>query len=100
MSWTAVLLIAGGSYFFKAAGAFGLGRFIKTPTTRAIGALLPPALLAALIAVQTFSTGTTLVLDARAAGVIVGGIAVWRKAPFWLVVVLAASVTATLRALS
>ncbi len=99
MSWTAVLLIAGGSYFFKAAGAFGLGRFMKTPTARAIGALLPPALLAALVAVQTFSTGTSLVIDARAAGVIVGGIAVWRRAPFWLVVVLAAAVTATLRAI-
>lgn len=98
MSWAAVLVIAGGAYLFKAAGAFGLGRFMKTPSTRALGALLPPALLAALIAVQTFTTGTSLVVDARAAGVIVGGIAVWRKAPFWLVVVLAASVTATLRA--
>lgn len=100
MSWTAVIVIVAGSYFFKAAGAFGLGRFMKTPSTRALGALLPPALLSALIAVQTFTTGTTLVIDARAAGVIVGGIAVWRKAPFWLVVVLAASVTATLRALT
>lgn len=100
MSWTAVLIIASGSFFFKAAGAFGLGRFMKTARTRAIGALLPPALLAALVAVQTFSTGTSLVLDARAAGVIVGGLAVWRKAPFWLVVVLAASVTAGLRAVT
>lgn len=99
MSWTAVLLIVAGSYFFKAAGAFGLGRFMKTPTTRALGALLPPALLAALIAVQTFTTGTSLVLDARAAGVAAGGVAVWLKAPFWVVVVLAASVTAALRAI-
>lgn len=99
MSWTAVFLIAAGSYVFKAAGAFGLGRFMTTTSARAIGALLPPALLAALIAVQTFTTGTSLVVDARAAGVVVGGIAVWRGAPFWLVVVLAASVTAALRAI-
>ncbi len=100
MSWAAVLAIAAGSFFFKAAGMFGLGRFMTGTTMRAIGALLPPALLAALVAVQTFATGTDLTVDARAAGVIVGGLAVWRRAPFWVVVVLAASVTAGVRALS
>ncbi len=100
MSWTTVLAIAAGSFFFKAAGMFGLGRHMARPGIRALGVLLPPALLAALVGVQTFTTGTSLVLDARAAGVIVGGIAVWRKAPFWLVVVLAAVVTATIRAVT
>ena len=98
MSWAAVLAIAAGSYAFKAAGMFGLGRFMTGRAMLAIGALLPPALLAALVAVQTFATGTDLTVDARAAGVLVGGLAVWRGAPFWLVVVLAALVTATLRA--
>ncbi len=100
MSWTAILAIAAGSFAFKAAGMFGLGRFMNGQKMRAIGALLPPALLAALVAVQTFSTGTELTIDARAAGVVVGGIAVWRGAPFWLVVVLAASITAAIRALA
>ncbi len=98
MSWTTVLAIAAGSFFFKAAGMFGLGRYMTRPGIRALGVLLPPALLAALVGVQTFTTGTSLILDARAAGVIVGGLAVWRKAPFWLVVVLAAGVTAAVRA--
>lgn len=97
MSWTTVLVIAFGSYAFKAAGMFGLGRFMTGTTMRALGALLPPALLAALVGVQTFATGTALVLDARAAGVVVGAVAVWRRAPFWLVVVLAATVTASIR---
>jgi hypothetical protein len=100
MSWATVLTIAAGAYFFKAAGTFGLGRYLQRPTMLALGMLLPPALLAALVAVQTFSTGTSLVIDARAAGVIAGGMAVWRKAPFWLVVVIAAAVTATARAVS
>lgn len=100
MSWAAVLAIAAGSFAFKAAGMFGLGRLMKGTTMRAIGTLLPPALLAALVGVQTFTSGTDLTIDARAAGVIVGGLAVWRRAPFWVVVVLAATVTAGVRAVS
>ena len=100
MSWAAIAVIAVGSFGFKAAGMFGLGRLMTGTTMRALGALLPPALLAALVGVQTFTTGTDLVFDARAAGVAAGAIAVWRRAPFWLVVALAAAVTAILRALS
>lgn len=100
MSWASVLVIAGGALFFKLAGTFGLGHFMERPAMRAIGLLLPPALLAALVGVQTFTTGTDLVIDARAAGVIAGAVAVWRNAPFWFVVVVAATVTATLRALT
>ena len=79
---------------------FGLGRFMKGTTMIAIGALLPPALLAALVGMQTFTSGNDLTIDARAAGVIIGGLAVWRRAPFWAVVVLAASVTAFVRAIA
>lgn len=100
MSWASVLVIAAGAFFFKLAGTFGLGHFMERPSMRAIGLLLPPALLAALVGVQTFSTGTDLVLDARAAGVIAGAFAVWRKAPFWVVVVVAAAVTAGIRAMT
>ncbi len=99
MSWTALLAIAAGAYAFKAAGMFGLGRLAQAPGPLALGGLLPPALLSALIVVQAFSTESSLVLDARAAGVAVGGLAAWRGAPFWLVVLLAATATATLRAL-
>lgn len=99
MSWATLLVIAGGAYAFKAAGMFGLGRFAQAPVPMALGGLLPPALLSALIVVQAFSTENSLVLDARAAGVAVGGLAAWRGAPFWLVVLLAAAATGTLRAL-
>ena len=100
MSWAAVMVIAGGALLFKVAGTFGLGQLMERPAMRAIGLLLPPALLAALVGVQTFTTGTDLVIDARAAGVIAGAVAVWRQAPFWLVVVLAAAVTAGVRAVT
>ena len=98
MSWATLLTIAVGAYAFKAAGTFGLGRFANRPMPLALGGLLPPALLSALIVVQAFSTDTNLVLDARAAGVVIGGLAAWRGAPFWLVVLLAAATTGALRA--
>jgi hypothetical protein len=98
MSWTTILVIAGGTFAFKATGLFGLGRFADSPTLRALGGLLPAALLSALIVVQTVSIETDLVLDARSAGVVAGGIAAFRSAPFWLVAILAAAVTATVRA--
>jgi hypothetical protein len=60
---------------------------------------MTPALLAALIAVQTFADGKSLVIDARAVGLAVGAIAVWRKAPFVVVIVLSAGATALIRAL-
>jgi len=47
----------------------------------------------------TVANGKTLVFDERLAGVAVAGILVWRKAPFLLVVLAAAFVTAALRAM-
>ncbi len=61
--------------------------------------LLAPALLAALVAINTFGSGQSLVIDERALGVVAAGIAIWRKAPILLVVVIAAGVTAGARAL-
>lgn len=122
MSCTTILLLAGGAYLFKAlgvlvvgpatlrAGAAPAGPSDETPeaTTAGptspsdnvwlrLGQLLPPALLAALVVSQTIVTGTSLVIDARLAGVAAGAIGVWRGAPFWLVLVIAASTTALLR---
>ena len=97
MSWTAVLVLAAGAYAFKAAGVLAGGRLTAVAPVERLLTLLPPALLAALVVVQTFDSGRSLVLDARAAGVAVGAIAAWRRAPFIVVVVLAATTTALCR---
>jgi hypothetical protein len=57
------------------------------------------ALLAALIATNTFSTGNHLVLDVRAAAIGVAVVAVLLRAPFLVVVVSAAATAALLRLL-
>ncbi|MDQ1484225.1 MAG: hypothetical protein QOF35_2301 [Actinomycetota bacterium] len=65
-----------------------------------VTAMLPVALLSALVAVQTFTSGGSgLTLDARAAGLAVAVGALLLRAPFLVVVVLAAATAAILRAL-
>lgn len=113
MSWSIVLSLGIGAYAFKALGVFlGSGRKAANgspgdasdPTTsntalRAFTELLPPAVLFGLIASQTMTTGTALVVDARLAGVTAGAIAAILKAPFWAVLLVAAATTAATRAM-
>jgi branched-subunit amino acid transport protein len=97
VSWALILALAVGAYAFKATGLVLLGgRALPERLVRCV-ALLPAALLAALIVVGTFADGQSLVLDARAAGVGVAAVAAARGVPFPIVIVLAAAVTAFLR---
>jgi hypothetical protein len=95
--WTAILVASAGCFALKLAGlslparAVGDGRAV---------ALLPVALLAALVGVQTFTSGTSLVLDARVAGLGAALVAVRLRAPFLVVVACAAATTALVRAVS
>jgi len=95
--WLAVLLGAAGCYLCKLAGLSMPARVLDDPRTQRIAALLPVALLAALATTQTLTTGQQLVIDPRAAAVGVAIIAVVLRAPFLLVVALAAATAALLR---
>ncbi|MEM9465681.1 MAG: AzlD domain-containing protein [Actinomycetota bacterium] len=99
MSWTVIIVLVVGAYGLKVLGVLGLGREGGTVATRfePLTALIPAALFAALVAVQTLADGEALVLDARVWGVAAGGVAVWRRAPFVAVVVIAMAVTAFVR---
>jgi branched-subunit amino acid transport protein len=83
----------------KAVGPVALGgRDLPTWFTSVV-ILLSPALLAALVATQAFANGDHLAIDADTAGVAAGGLAIWRTDSIIACVVLAAAVTAGLRAL-
>jgi len=98
-TWLVVGLVGGATMLIKAIGPVLLGgRALPARVAGLIG-LLAPALLAALVAINTFGSGRSLMIDERALGVVAAGIAVWRKAPILLVVVIAAAVTAGARAL-
>lgn len=97
MSWLAVLGLAAGAYACKVLGLVVLGGRTLPPRAARCVALLPAALLPALIAVGTLSTDDRWVIDARAAGVGAAILAAWRRAPFPVVILLGAGVTALVR---
>jgi branched chain amino acid efflux pump len=100
VTWTLVLALAAGAYAFKVAGVLVIGSRRLPPALDRCLALVPAALISALIVKDTFSTGTELVLDARAAGVAVAAVAAWRRAPLIVVIFLGAAVTAFVRQLA
>jgi hypothetical protein len=98
MTWFAVLGTAVGCYGLKIAGWSLPARVLEAERVRRAAALLPLALLSGLVVVQVFGDGRALVVDARAAGLVAGGVAAARRAPFIVIVVLAAATAALVRA--
>jgi len=95
--WVAVLAAAAGCYLLKLAGLSIPQRVLENTVVRRIAALLPVALLAALVGVQTFGSGQTVTVDARLAGLAAAVTALLLRAPFLVVVFAAAATTALLR---
>lgn len=99
MIWAAVLAGSLGCYLLKLSGYVVPASVLDRPLVRRISGLLPVAMLAALVVVQTFATGTALAIDARLAGLAVAVVALLLRAPFLVVVLAAAATAAILRAL-
>ncbi|MCA1711323.1 MAG: AzlD domain-containing protein [Actinobacteria bacterium] len=97
-TWHAVLLGSAGCFALKVLGWSVPPRVLANERVRRTAVLLPVALLGALVVVQAFASGRHLVLDARAAGLAVAAVAVLLRAPFLLVVALAAATAGLLRA--
>jgi uncharacterized membrane protein len=99
-TWIAIGVTAAGCYLAKLLGLSVPAGMLDRPRVKQLAALVPVALLAALIAVQTFSgEGRALALDARAAGLAAAALALVLRAPFLAVVAVAVVVTAGVRAL-
>jgi hypothetical protein len=99
-AWVTIGALAVTTAAIKAAGPLVLGgRSLPTPVMLVIS-LLAPALLAALVMTQTFADGKSLVIDARVAGVAAAAIALARRAPLVVTIVVAALATAAVRAMT
>lgn len=98
MTWAAVVATCVGCYLLKLAGLLLPRGLLERPAVSRVADLLPVALLASLVVVQAATTGTRLVADARLAGVAVAAVALALRAPFLVVVALAAGTAALLRA--
>jgi branched-subunit amino acid transport protein len=99
MMWAGVLVACVACYALKLAGLSLPASLLQDARVQRTVPLVPIALLAALVATQTFSTGHHLVLDMRAAALGVAIVAVLLRAPFLVVVASAAATAALLRLL-
>lgn len=98
MTWGFVFALAATAYGFKVLGLVLVGDRQLPPVLDRCLALIPAALIAAIVVKDTFSIGQHLQVDARAAGVAAAAVAAWRKAPLIAIIVIGAAVTAVVRA--
>jgi len=100
MTWTLIGLCAVVTAAIKAAGPVALGgRELPDWFARVVG-LMAAALLSALVCVSALADGRHLAIGADTAGVAVAGVALLRGANVIVAVLVAAVVTALLRAVA
>jgi hypothetical protein len=99
-AWIVVTLVGAGTIAIKSAGPVLLGGRPLPARLGGVIELLAPALLGALVAVQTFQDGQRLVIDERVLGLAAAAVAIRLKAPLLIVVVVAAATTALARAVT
>ena len=96
-AWLTIIVLAVATAIIKGAGPAAVGGRDLSPTVMRVIACFAPALLAALIVVETFGDGRSLALDARAAGLVVAGAVLATTESVIGAVVGAAGATALLR---
>ena len=97
--WIIVIVASLACLSLKVAGYLVPASILEKPTPSRIANLLTVALLSALIAVQTFASGSHIVIDARLPALLVSAGLFALKVPFIVVVIAAAVVAALIRAL-
>ena len=95
--WLTILAAVAIIAATKLAGHFIPKSWVSSPRIAPIVALVSVALLAGLMTQQTLDGGQRLVIDARLAALGVAAIALWRRAPFIVVIILAAATAALIR---
>jgi branched-subunit amino acid transport protein len=98
--WITIIVLAVGTWASKAVGTLVLGSRELGPRALSITALVAPAILAAFVLYETLGAdGGGITVDARAAGMGAALLALLARAPMIVVMLVAAAVTAGLRAL-
>lgn len=94
MIWTAIIATSFIAFMLKYLGQAVPAAWLENARIQKFALYLPTALLAALVAVQSLGSEKNIVFDARSIGVLVAGVALFFKAPFPVVVLLAALTSA------
>ena len=96
-TWVAIVVAGLAMWAVKAVGHRIPEHALENPRLIRIAALVTVALLSALVAVQTVTSGRELAFDARLPALAVAALLLWLRAPFIVVVAAAAAVAAGLR---
>lgn len=99
ITWWAMLAMAAGVYAQRLVGMFLLDTEKLGERGQSVVSALPLAIIAGVVALQTFSEAGDLTLDPRIAGLGVAVLCAWRRLPLAATVIAAAATTAVLRAL-
>ena len=94
MIWTAIIATSFIAFMLKYLGQAVPAAWLENARIQKFALYLPTALLAALVAVQSLGNEKNIVFDARSIGVLVAAVALFFKAPFPIVVLLAALTSA------
>ena len=94
-----IVTLAAGTYAFRLSGQLLRARITFPPRAARLLEAAAVILLAALVATTALTESHGFAGFSRPAGVLVAGVLAWRKAPFLVVVLAAAAVTALLRVL-
>ncbi|CAG6396223.1 AzlD domain-containing protein [Streptomyces cocklensis] len=95
----ATAVLAAGTFAFRFAGPVLRSRVTLPVRAERLLGVAVVVLLAALVATSALTQGHGFAGTARPAGVAVGALCAWRRAPFLVVVLAAAATTAVLRLL-
>lgn len=97
LTWIAIGAAGALAFATKFLGHVVPESWLANARVHRIAAFITVALLAALFAVQGFTAGSALVIDARMAAVAGAAVMLWLRAPFIVVVFGAAAIAAGLR---
>ena len=96
-AWVVVIVVAAATMVFKAAGPVFLGKRRLPARAQSVVDLVAPVMLVALVVTQTLGGDEEIVVDARILGVAAAAVAIWRGAPIFVAMLIAALVTALVR---
>ena len=97
MTWIVIAVVGAATILFKASGPVLLGKGELPPRLASVVEVLAPAMLASLVVTQTVGGDGELVFDERLIGVAAGSVAIWLRAPIFVVMVVAAATTGLVR---
>jgi len=92
--WLWILASSATAYALKLAGYLLPRKLLDKPTVQHVAAALTVGLLASLTVANTVVSGQALVLDSRLLALGAAAVALWRKLPFIVVVIIGAAAAA------